>query len=141
MNKINFRFLLAGAYGLSIFLISLVTYAAVPSWEITSENDTFRLMIRPEGARVQISQYHNWILTIKDASGNPIENAGVSITGDMKDHGHDLPSQPVVTKYLQNGKYLIEGILFNMSGRWTLNIYIQTLTQADRGRFDVELSF
>ena len=59
----------------------------------------------------------------------------------MAAHGHGLPSQPLVTQYLGEGKYLIEGILFNMAGAWTLVIAIKNDNMIDTAQFDMTLDF
>jgi hypothetical protein len=112
-----------------------------PTWNQQSENEVFNVSLQPEQQRYQIGQYHNWIITIKDSADRSIDNAAINIAGGMIGHGHGLPSQPIVTKHLKNGNYLIEGLLFNMSGEWTLDFYIQTPTLSDRVRFNVNFTF
>ncbi len=138
---INFRFFIAYIVGVSFFLMCITAHADRPSWQEYSQSGTLKAKLRPAAETYQIGQHHNWVITINDHTGIPVENAKISIDGGMMGHGHGLPSQPVVTKYLQNGDYFIEGMLFNMSGEWTLNFYIQTPTLKDRVRFDIDISF
>ena len=138
---INYRSYIINALALSLLFICLKAFADKPLWEQSSQSDSFKLVIHPEGANYQIGQYHNWIINIKNVAGEPVNNALISIAGGMMGHGHGLPSQPVVTKVLNNGNYLIEGMLFNMSGEWTLDFHIKTPTVSDRARFNVELAF
>lgn len=137
----NFRSFIFNVPALSLLLISLTAFADKPVWEQESQNNSFKIVIQPENAQYQIGQYHNWIINVHDISGMPVNNALISIAGGMMGHGHGLPSQPVVTKSLDNGNYLIEGMLFNMSGEWTLDFLIKTPTISDRARFNVELAF
>lgn len=138
---INFPFVITHTLGVSLLLTCITALADAPSWQEYSQSGSLKAKLRPEAETYQIGQYHNWVITINDDSGKPVENAKISIDGGMMGHGHGLPSQPVVTKHLKNGDYSIEGMLFNMSGEWTLNFYIQTPTQKDRVRFDIEISF
>jgi len=46
-----------------------------------------------------------------------------------------------MTRYLGNGDYLVEGVLFNMAGKWTLQFLVQTPQQTDRVRFEFDVSF
>ncbi|MFK7794196.1 MAG: FixH family protein [Gammaproteobacteria bacterium] len=138
---INFRYFITYIFGISLFLSCFTLQANEPSWQEFSQSGSLKAKLRPEAEMYQIGQFHNWIITINDESGKPVENAKISIDGGMMGHGHGLPSQPVVTRYLLNGDYSIEGVLFNMSGEWTLNFYIQTPTLKDRVRFDIDISF
>jgi hypothetical protein len=106
-----------------------------------SFNHLFKVSIWPAEGTTLINEYHSWILHLEDASGNHIKDASFTISGGMVAHGHGLPSKPVVSRYLGNGEYLIEGVLFNMSGIWTLQFIIQTPTVSDRVRFDFEVKF
>ena len=135
------RIFIVSAVGLSLLFACLTVYAARPSWEEFSQSGSLKAVIHPEAERYQVGQFHNWIIVVKDSSGTPVENAKIVVGGGMLGHGHGLPSQPIVSKHLGNGRYLIEGVLFNMSGVWTLNYLIQTPTFKDRVRFDIELSF
>jgi len=54
----------------------------------------------------------------------PVYPAAFSVTGGMPDHGHGLPTQPKVTQYLGEGRYLLEGVKFNMGGEWMLRLHI-----------------
>lgn len=133
-------------------LLSLVTFL-FPSWlnadslaepfqlSANTLNNQFKVTVFPESGKTEIGSYHNWIIQVQGPEGKAVENARMSVGGGMEDHGHGLPSKPQVTNYLGQGKYLIEGMQFNMSGRWTLLFVIQTPNQMDRVRFDFDLAF
>ena len=137
----NFSIYISSVVGVLFLLTSFVLHADKTSWEEFTQSGDLKVIIQPQAEQYQIGQYHNWIIVVRDISGNAIENANITVDGGMLGHGHGLPSQPIVTKHVGNGSYLIEGVLFNMSGEWTLNFYIQTPSHKDRARFDIELSF
>lgn len=110
-------------------------------WIKKSEAAHFAVTIYPQEKIYAIGDYHTWIVEIRNALGKPVENAQVGIGGGMLGHGHGLPSQPKVTRYLGGGKYLVEGMLFNMAGKWTLIVGIQTPKVSDRVLFDINLAF
>ncbi|MDW3094992.1 MAG: FixH family protein [Gammaproteobacteria bacterium] len=139
MNK--FRAFNSSIFGVLIILISFVLHADKASWEVFSQSGSLKVLIQPQAEQYQIGQYHNWIIVVKDLSGYAIDDVNITVEGGMLGHGHGLPSQPIVTEYFGDGSYLIEGMLFNMSGEWTLNFYIQNSSYKDRARFDIELSF
>ena len=110
-------------------------------WVSLSEAKHFKVTIYPQDNRTIIGDYHHWIVELADHEGMPIGDAQIAIGGGMEGHGHGLPSQPEVTRYLGDGRYLIEGVLFNMAGEWALLMAIQTATASDRVRVDMTLTF
>jgi len=113
------------------------------NWELktSTENGLFVVLLQPESDIPIIGDYHNWIIEVTDENENGIENAQFSFGGGMAAHGHGLPSKPVVTSYLGEGKYLIEGMLFNMSGEWTLAVAIRKDNFIDKTQFTINLDF
>ena len=67
---------------------------------------------------------HSWLLTLKTAAGQPVEDATITIDGGMPEHGHGLPTSPAVSAHLGAGKYRVEGVKFTMSGWWELRFAI-----------------
>ena len=54
-------------------------------------------------------------------------------------HGHGLPTQPQVTQTLGNGRYLLEGMKFNMPGWWTLTVKVDGPDGRDETTFNLVL--
>ena len=100
----------------------------------------FQVKIFPVEGDYKIRDFHNWVIEVTDESG-PVEGAAILMSGGMDAHGHGLPSQPEVTKALGAGRYLIEGVLFNMAGLWNLQFLIRTQKIEDLARFDITLEF
>lgn len=109
--------------------------------EGTTDNGLFDLSLYPKRGTATIGDHHKWIIEVKDNTGKFVENALFNLSGGMTAHGHGLPSQPVVTRYLGAGQYLIEGMLFNMAGEWTLSVVIQQGNIGDQKQFDMNLTF
>ena len=63
-------------------------------------------------------------VTLKDAKGQAVDGAAITVDGGMPQHGHGLPTQPRVTKALGNGVYVVEGVRFNMGGWWEFKLSI-----------------
>lgn len=89
-----------------------------------SRDGHFRILAMPAQDGIALRKYHDWTVEVHDAKGKPVELDGLSVTGGMPGHGHGLPSQPKVTKYLGEGKYRLSGFLFNMHGDWTLRFHM-----------------
>jgi hypothetical protein len=78
-------------------------------------------------------------INIRDAQGKAVENATIAIDGGMPQHGHGLPTKPRVAKELGNGRYLVDGLKFNMGGWWELKFAITSAATSDNVTFNVEL--
>lgn len=107
----------------------------------STENGLFVVSLHPKAGEAVIGDYHDWIIEVSDETGAVIEGAEFSVGGGMAAHGHGLPSQPIVTQYLGDGKYLVEGVLFNMAGDWTLMVAIRKDTFTDKAQFNIALGF
>ena len=87
---------------------------------------------RPPG--VPLNQIHSWRFIVSDTEGDPVD-ADFKLLGHMPGHVHGLPTQPQVTKKLDEGVYLIEGLKFQMSGWWVIELD----SGDDRIRFNIVL--
>ena len=80
-----------------------------------------------------------WTLHLETASGAPVEAAKITIDGGMPQHGHGLPTKPLVTRQLGNGDYLVEGMKFNMGGWWVVKFRVNASAGADSLVFNLKL--
>lgn len=104
-----------------------------------SDNGVFRVSYTPATAMIPINEMHEWTLHVESADGTPVENATITVDGDMPEHGHGLPTSPRVTQYLGNGDYLVEGLKFQMGGWWLVDITITANGQTDAVHFNMML--
>ena len=100
----------------------------------------FHVSISHQPDDFTINQMHSCVLRISTPAGEPVSNASVSVDGGMPAHGHGLPTSPRMTKYLGGGKYLLEGLKFNMPGLWNLQFDIVDGTRSDSVTFNVLLN-
>lgn len=89
--------------------------------------------------RLALGQYLDWVLLLEDTQGQPLYPAAVVIGGGMPAHGHGLPSQPQIINYLGDGKYLIEGLKFNMAGDWVLQLQVRSENYLDSVEFKLHV--
>lgn len=80
---------------------------------------------------LSINQMHSWVLYVETSKGAPVAGADLSVEGGMPEHDHGLPTRPRVTRYLGDGKYLLEGIRFHMPGAWEIQVSIDALGKQD----------
>lgn len=86
---------------------------------------TFHSAVEP----LPLNRIHEWTLHLEASDGKPVENAAVEMKGGMPAHNHGLPTAPVVTQYLGDGNYRVEGVRFHMQGLWVMEV---SITQGDR---------
>ena len=105
----------------------------------SSDNSLFNVSYTPANGTVPVNQMHQWTLHVETADGQPVENATITLDGDMPQHGHGLPTSPQVTEYLGNGDYRVEGLKFQMGGWWVMDFVITAQGQSDTVRFNMML--
>jgi hypothetical protein len=99
----------------------------------------YKAAIAPEATPITVGSMHAWTVTVRNPSGAPVTAAKIGINGGMPQHGHGLPTAPQVTKDLGDGRYLIEGMKFNMRGWWTLDLAIDGPKGPDTVTFNLVL--
>lgn len=110
---------------------------APQEWQQRSERSHFVARLRPHDGDIDIGVFEKWILELRAADGAPVDQARIAIGGGMPGHGHGLPTQPLVTDYLGDGQYLIEGVRLSMAGRWILAFGVETQRARDRLIFEM----
>lgn len=105
----------------------------------TSAQGLFKGTIRPGMDPIPTNQIHTWTLHVETPDGQPVENATITLKGGMPQHGHGLPTQPVVSQYLGKGDYLVEGMDFQMTGWWVVDFDVNAGGKSDRVSFNLML--
>jgi hypothetical protein len=95
--------------------------------------------IAPAQEPVTVGPMHVWVVTLRDGEGRPVDGARITIDGGMPQHGHGLPTSPAVTESLGEGRYLVEGMKFNMPGWWEIDLGIEGPRGADAVTFNLVL--
>lgn len=104
-----------------------------------SENGLYRVSYTAATGTIPVNQMHEWTLHVERADGTPVDDATITVDGDMPAHGHGLPTSPRVTQSLGNGDYLVEGVKFQMGGEWVMDITITANGQTDTVHFNMLL--
>jgi hypothetical protein len=95
--------------------------------------------LEPGLSPLEINRMHSWTITVTAPDGTPVDNAAIAIDGGMPQHGHGLPTAPQVTRALGEGRYLIEGMKFNMDGWWTIDVEIDGPAGSDAVTYNLVL--
>ena len=106
---------------------------------IHSRSGHFQVSVAPELEPLAINTIHRWVVQVLSADGAPVPSAEISVRGGMPAHDHGLPTRPEATRYLGEGRYLIEGMRFHMTGYWEVILSIETDAQSDEVVIPLEL--
>jgi YtkA-like len=104
-----------------------------------SEAGTYRGTIRPQGDSIPQGRLQSWTLHLETASGAPVDSASIVVDGGMPQHGHGLPTKPVVTRQSGNGDHVVEGLKFNMGGWWVVKFRVSSCAGTDSLVFNIKL--
>lgn len=104
-----------------------------------TEQGLYTISYTADLGSVPVNQIQSWTLHVETADGQPVENATITVDGDMPQHGHGLPTRPQVTRYLGNGDYKVEGLKFHMPGWWVMDFGVTANGQQDQVRFNMML--
>ena len=104
-----------------------------------SEHGMYRASIKPDGDSIPKGKLQKWTLHLETATGLPVDTATVIVDGGMPQHGHGLPTKPLLTKHLGNGDHLVEGMKFNMGGWWVVKFRVNSTAGVDSVVFNLKL--
>jgi hypothetical protein len=91
-----------------------------------TEAQKYVVAIQPQASMITINRLHSWEVKVSSPDGAPVLHARIDVDGGMPQHGHGLPTQPRVTQELGDGRYLLEGMKFSMTGWWVIKLTVQT---------------
>lgn len=130
---------------LAIVLIPIVSSPAWPEClegcGASSEQGRYHVVAMPDTQPVPMRTLHSWTLEVRNSRNEPVNGVSFAIDGGMPAHGHGLPSQPAVTDSLGEGKYRLDGVLFNMRGDWVLRVGIAGEAGRDIANIEIDLNY
>jgi hypothetical protein len=91
-----------------------------------TEGQKYVVAIQPQAPMIALNKLHSWEVRVSSPDGAPVLHAQINVDGGMPQHGHGLPTQPRVTQELGEGRYLLEGMKFSMTGWWVIKLKVQT---------------
>lgn len=143
------RIVLAAIIGLVVLVgaavVMMLNMSYVPadldlSTTQASQAKVFRASYTGAEDPLPINKLHSWTLHVETVDGQPVTDAEITVDGDMPQHGHGLPTQPLVTQNLGNGDYLVEGMKFQMGGWWVIDFKISVTGRTDQVSFNLMLT-
>jgi hypothetical protein len=104
-----------------------------------SAQGVYQATILPDAQPIPVNKIHTWVLHLETPDGQPLNAAEITVDGDMPQHGHGLPTRPLVTENLGGGDYRVEGMKFQMGGWWVIDFYITADGVSDKVSFNLLL--
>jgi hypothetical protein len=90
-----------------------------------STSGAYRVTLEPPQTPPPLNRIHSWMVKVADRTGSPVHAAVFEVGGGMPQHGHGFPTHPRITRELEPGTYLLEGMKFSMPGWWEIKLAIQ----------------
>lgn len=106
----------------------------------TTRAGLYVLDIRSTVLPVPLRALHEWVLAISTPDGRPVSATRVDVDGGMPDHGHGFPTRPRAERVLAPGELLVEGVKFNMQGKWQLSFRVLGPAGVDDATFTLQLT-
>jgi YtkA-like len=107
------------------------------SMKRATEHGKYVVTLQPPEAAPAINQIHSWQVKVASPAGAPVTAASIAVDGGMPQHGHGLPTRPLVRREIADGTYLLEGMKFSMTGWWEIKLALQTPEGPDKVTFNV----
>ena len=104
----------------------------------TSATQLYRATFTPSES-IKVGRLHQWNIVVTNADGTPVDAAKITVDGGMPQHGHGLPTKPIVTTRPGSGEHVIEGMKFNMGGWWVVKFRVNAVAGTDSVVFNVKL--
>lgn len=101
-----------------------------------SAQGRYRVTLEPPAQELPVNRMHAWKVRLATPDGTAVSGAAFQVGGGMPQHGHGFPTQPRVTRELEPGAYLLEGVKFSMTGWWEIKLAIEAAPGADNVTFN-----
>ncbi len=121
----------------------LVTLAvAIPSIAHAADNlsvrGRYRITLPQADDMLVVGSWQELTFHVARLDGQPLALRDLSVDGGMPAHGHGLPTLPTVRSSGNAGAFVIEGLRFNMAGRWELRILLADREGTDFAVFQLD---
>jgi hypothetical protein len=115
--------------------------AAVTAWsrlsDVPSHNATYQASLVASGERGDSLDPLAWSVSVRTASGMPVEGAALRLEGWMPDDTGGMVTHPRVFGYLGQFRYRVEGLRFDRRGWWNVKLQIAASSGTDSLAFNV----
>ncbi|MDH3625690.1 MAG: hypothetical protein OEQ49_17625 [Myxococcales bacterium] len=116
-----------------------------PAWGFVanaqSETGGVHVLVHTDTLPIPVNVMHRWRIQVLRGPGKltPFMPEALVVNGGMPSHGHGLPTQPAVSRYLGKGMFVVNGMRFNMGGEWEMIVRVLEQGRWHRTAFTIAL--
>jgi len=122
------------AVSVSILALGLVTSAAAQTCDLPGgrkvESERYSVAYRTQPAKLAVGRHFTVEMAVCPKGGEPAPEI-VRVDGFMPEHNHGMNYKAVV-KAGEGGRYLADGMMFHMPGRWDFIFEVRGGGKTDR---------
>lgn len=96
-----------------------------------SANGLYLVSVRPLEEHPAINRLHAWEIRVTTGTGEAVPDARIGVSGGMPQHFHGFPTSPRVTEALGDGRYVLDGVKFSMTGWWQIKLQVSSANGSD----------
>ncbi len=89
--------------------------------------------------KVPLNENHSWLLYLENEDGEYMEGAKIQAMGINYDAGRGFATPPEVKRYVGNGHFAVDNMMFPVGGTWTMRFQVIWGDQADVLSFDINI--
>jgi hypothetical protein len=126
----------------AVLALGMILATVTPTWALgPAQGDAgrYRVTLNGELDPPLINRMHGWTLTLVDQSGAPVDGAAIEVEASVPIINRVMPTAPRVTRALGGGRYRVDGMKFDMAGRWRVEVFIGSGPDRDRVALDVDV--
>ncbi|TAE61196.1 MAG: hypothetical protein EAZ89_00780 [Bacteroidetes bacterium] len=87
---------------------------------------------------IPVGEKHNWILYLENEQGFPMmSEARIEADGINYPAGRGFSTPPAISRFIGNGHYFVDDVLFSVPGTWTLRFQVIYRDKVDVLSFEV----
>lgn len=95
----------------------------------------FEVMLMDADPAPPSKKQNTWTVHVKDADGNDVSGATLTVNPNMPEHGHGSTQTTAVTD-LGDGMYELSPVYLQMAGYWAIPITVTLGSESDTAQFD-----
>lgn len=100
-----------------------------------SSEGVFEVVLMDADPAPPSKKENTWMVHVKDAAGNDVSGATLTVNPNMPEHGHGSSQTTTVTD-LGDGMYELSPVYLQMAGYWAIPITVTLGAESDTAQFD-----
>ena len=120
-------------------VVSASTCQAPACYSVTSDGSSYLVLLKPSAGAIPVNNYFDLEAQVLGKNGQPLGFVvDFALDAGMPHHNHGMNVVPKISS-MGAGKFKIEGMMFHMSGQWTINLGILRGVMRERASLVVDV--